>query len=104
MSKITINNIEYDIKLNRMFIQPHLVINDMTTDIGIWDDTNTDEQKKLLLLAVECYNYHKSNNTIKDGYCHIHDSRVQEKKDILKMKHNYLVTLYRSVCSNLGIR
>ena len=49
MSKILIGEKIYDVKLNRMFIQPHLIINGVTTDIGIWDNTNADEQDELLL-------------------------------------------------------
>ena len=74
MSKILIGGKEYGVKLNRMFIQPHLIINDITTDIGIWDNTNTDEQDKLLLDAVKCYEFNQKNNTLNYDNFHIHNS------------------------------
>ena len=74
MSKILISGKEYDVKLNRMFIQPHLIINGITTDVGIWDNTNADEQDKLLLNAVKCYEFNKRNNTLKYNDFHIHNS------------------------------
>jgi hypothetical protein len=42
MSIHLIEGKEYDVKLNRMFIQPQFVINDITTDIGIWDNDPDD--------------------------------------------------------------
>jgi hypothetical protein len=80
MSKILIGEKEYDVKLNRMFIQPHLIINDITTDIGIWDNANADE---LLLKAVKCYEFNKKKNTLKHNNFHIHNS---EKITELKSK------------------
>lgn len=74
MSKFLIGEKEYNVKLNRMFIQPHLIINDITTDIGIWDNTNADEQDELLLKAVKCYEFNKEKNTLKHSYSHIHNS------------------------------
>jgi hypothetical protein len=83
MSKILIGEKEYDVKLNRMFIQPHLIINDITTDIGIWDNANADEQDELLLKAVKCYEFNKKKNTLKHNNFHIHNS---EKITELKSK------------------
>jgi hypothetical protein len=86
MSKISIGEKEYDVKLNRMFIQPHLIINDITTDVGIWDNTEVDEQNKLLLKAAKCYEYNKKNNTLKHNISHIHNSEKIEKMTVLKPK------------------
>jgi hypothetical protein len=79
MSKILIGGKEYDVKLNRMFIQPHLIINDITTDVGIWDNTNADEEDKLLLAAAKCYEFNKKNNTLIYNNLYIHNSEELEK-------------------------
>jgi hypothetical protein len=79
MSEILIYGKSYDVKLNRMFIQPHLMINDITTDVGIWDNTNSDEQDKLLLLAAKCYEFNKKNNNLRYNNFHIHNSEEIEK-------------------------
>jgi hypothetical protein len=80
MSKILIDGKEYDVKINRMFIQPHLMINDITTDIGIWDNTDVDETNKLLLNASKCYEFNKKNNTLKYDNWHIHNSEELKNK------------------------
>ena len=65
MSIHLIEGKEYDVKLNKMFIQPHFVINDITTDIGIWEDISTKaEADELLKKAVRCYEFNKKNNTL----------------------------------------
>ena len=84
MSKILIGEKIYDVKLNRMLIQPHLIINGITTDIGIWDNTNVDEMDELLLKAVKCYEFNKKKNTLNEyNNFHIHNS---EKITELKSK------------------
>ena len=67
MSKIKIGDIEYKVQLNTMFIQPHFIINGFTTDIGIWKGTKKEEQDKLLVLAANCYEYNKKNETLRDN-------------------------------------
>lgn len=78
MSEILINGKKYDVKLNKMFIQPHLIINGMTTDVGIWNDISKDEEDKLLILAVKCYEYNIKNNTVVNSNSHIHQSQINK--------------------------
>jgi hypothetical protein len=69
---ITIKGKEYKVELNTMFMQPHLMINGYTMDVGIWKDTPKAEQDILLELAADCYEYHKANNSLKDSLGHLH--------------------------------
>lgn len=64
MSLIERNGESYDVKINRLRIQPLFMINNSLTDIGLWDKTSTEETEKLLLKAIECYEYNKKNNTL----------------------------------------
>lgn len=82
MSKILIQNTIYDVRLNRHFIKPLFYINGITTDIGVWDNDSSDEQDKLLELAVKCYEYNKRNNSLIYSDLHIHKSEkvIGEKK------------------------
>jgi hypothetical protein len=78
MSKRLINGVEYDVKINTMYNQPYIVINDRTTDVGMWSHLNDVDYKKeveiLLLRASKCYEYNKLNNTLKDNRYIIHKS------------------------------
>lgn len=75
MSIHLIEGKEYDVKLNKMFIQPHFVINDITTDIGIWDN-DPDDDSELLKKAVRCYEFNKKNNTLEYNNFKRHISEV----------------------------
>ena len=78
MSKIIVNNKEYEVRLNKYFIQPHLIINDVTTDVGIWDGTPKQEQDILLKQAAECYEHHKEMETIVNSDLHIHEFKKEK--------------------------
>ena len=73
MSKIEIDNTIYEVKLNKYFIKPHLMINGFTTDATIWENDRS-EETKILKDAAKCYEYHKENQTLVQSDYHIHDS------------------------------
>ena len=87
-----INNKEYKVELNRMFIQPHIMINGVVTDIGIWDDDKSDKMKteEALKRAVDCYEYNKEFGSIVNSIYHIHQSKKEESfKEIKPNKRKW---------------
>lgn len=72
MSIITRNGISYDIKINKMRIQPLFMVNDSVMDVGLWDNTQSDKQEILLLEAIACYEYNRKNKTLIKSNTHIH--------------------------------
>lgn len=86
-----INNKEYKVELNRMFIQPHIMINGVVTDIGIWDDDRLDKIKteESLKLAVDCYEHNKEIGSIVNSIYHIHQSKEETIKEIKPNKRKW---------------
>lgn len=90
-----IGNKEYDVKINKMFIQPHLMINDYTTDVGMWADANEKERLILLEKAAECYEYNKKMETLKDNNpFHMHKSEEKIEEDV-KPKNNWWSRIFK---------
>ena len=77
-----INNKEYKVELNSMFIQPHIMINGFVTDIGIWDidRSNKNKTEEALQQAVNCYEYNKQVSSLKNSIYHIHKSEIKPKE------------------------
>jgi hypothetical protein len=45
----------YNIKINKLRLQPLIMINDCTTDIGMWNNLDKVEQELLIQKAIKCY-------------------------------------------------